>query len=189
MTFRGISLVLAVALALLGSVRLTADSKDWEDACKRFGGSYEVTTEDGDKTYYCRFDDGWGRVCEQAGVCSTIDGASSVASSDVSAAPSDGESTASSGEYADKQECVQAERGTCQDQCSGKSRQEMGSCMSACLDDACGDYPTTSSADASSGSEEGSGQDCQSQCNSKCSEARGPMKRKCQQKCEQACKG
>lgn len=197
---RQIKWLLVAALALtpaaVAAPPAPAEGNPYYEACKTFGGEYEERRVGCDPdcviTYICEFEDGSGRMCGEEGNCAPL-GDDISASSDESAAASDDDSAASSGQYADRGECLQAERSACQDQCSGKSRTEMASCLGACLDDACGDYESSSSGDSSSSSDEesdeGSVEDCKSQCDEKCSKARGPMKRKCQEQCEKACEG
>ena len=196
MSDRQINWLMVAGLVLTGAAVTAppalAEGNPYFEACKTFGGEYEERRTGCDPecetTYICRFADGRGRMCDDEGTCAPL-GDDISASGDESASASDDDVAASSGQYEDRTECMQAERSTCQDQCSGKDRSEMKSCLSPCLDDACGDYESSSSEDSLSSSDEGSVEDCKSQCDEKCSKARGPMKRKCQEQCENACEG
>ena len=181
-----ISILLGLGWLALPAAALGLEAGEFQAACETLEGAYEEREDDCDPdcqvTYICRFDDSTGRVCHPDGSCAAL----------ARGRERYGESSGTSreaGEYADRGACMQAERASCHDECSGESREEAAGCTRSCLDARCADYPAARGS-GGSGSEswaDASCEDCQSQCLDKCQQTRGSRSGRCDSACEQRC--
>jgi hypothetical protein len=180
-----IGILLGLCSLLPPTPALSLEADAFQAACETLEGAYEERQEEGCEpdcqvTYICRFDDGTGRMCHPDGSCEALD----------RGRERYGESSASSrgaGDYGDREECAQAERSSCRDECGGESREAAGDCMSTCLDERCADYSATRGAGGSESWADASCEDCQGQCMDKCQQTRGSRSDRCESACKQRC--